>query len=183
MKHLIDLNNASDVIDILLSDPNYAKRCHGDQHVMIGYSDSAKDAGVLAAAWAQYQAQEALVATAKKHSITLKLFHGRGGTIGRGGGPAHAAIASQPPGTLEGGLRVTEQGETIRFKFGLPSLAVRSLHLYASAILASLINPQPAPKDSWRNLMDKMAKRSCDIYRGYVCDKERLRSLLPSSNA
>lgn len=169
---LDDLNNAAQVIDVLLSEQDYVKRTHGDQHVMIGYSDSAKDAGVLAAAWAQYQAQEALVSVATSHNITLKLFHGRGGTIGRGGGPAHAAIASQPPGTLEGGLRVTEQGETIRFKFGLPNLAVRSLHLYASAILASLVKPQPAPKPSWRNLMDKMAKRSCDIYRHYVCDQD-----------
>ncbi|GHE98247.1 phosphoenolpyruvate carboxylase [Thalassotalea profundi] len=166
---LDDLNNAAQVIDALLSNKNYVKRTKGDQHVMIGYSDSAKDAGVLAAAWAQYQAQEALVAAAKCHNITLKLFHGRGGTIGRGGGPAHAAIASQPPGTLEGGLRVTEQGETIRFKFGLPNLAVRSLHLYASAILASLVKPQPSPKPSWRKLMDEMASRSCDIYRDYVC--------------
>ncbi|MEW6983964.1 phosphoenolpyruvate carboxylase [Colwelliaceae bacterium 6471] len=169
---LDDLNNASQVIDLLLDNKKYAKRTHGAQHVMIGYSDSAKDAGVLAAAWAQYQAQESLVAVAKRHQVTLKLFHGRGGTIGRGGGPAHAAIASQPPGTLEGGLRVTEQGETIRYKFGLPNLAVRSLHLYASAILANLVNPQPAPKDAWRNLMDDMARRSCDIYRNYVCEQD-----------
>ncbi|WP_341205829.1 phosphoenolpyruvate carboxylase [uncultured Psychrosphaera sp.] len=169
---LDDLNNASKVMDLLLNNKDYVKRTEGAQHVMIGYSDSAKDAGVLAAAWAQYQAQEALVAVATKHKITLKLFHGRGGTIGRGGGPAHAAIASQPPGTLEGGLRVTEQGETIRFKFGLPNLAVRSLHLYASAILANLVKPQPAPKDSWRQLMDKMAKRSCEVYRDYVCEQE-----------
>jgi phosphoenolpyruvate carboxylase len=127
---------------------------------------------VLAAAWAQYQAQEALVAVAKGHKITLKLFHGRGGTIGRGGGPAHAAIASQPPGTLEGGLRVTEQGETIRFKFGLPNLAVRSLHLYASAILANLVKPQPAPKAAWRKIMDDMSERSCEVYRDYVCEQE-----------
>jgi phosphoenolpyruvate carboxylase len=169
---LDDLNNASIVMDLLLSNADYTKRTHGAQHVMIGYSDSAKDAGVLAAAWAQYQAQEALVAVAKGHKITLKLFHGRGGTIGRGGGPAHAAIASQPPGTLEGGLRVTEQGETIRFKFGLPNLAVRSLHLYASAILASLVKPQPAPKDSWRKIMEGMAERSCEVYRDYVCEQE-----------
>lgn len=169
---LDDLNNAAKVIDVLLNDKEYVKRTKGNQHVMIGYSDSAKDAGVLAAAWAQYQAQEALVAVARSHQITLKLFHGRGGTIGRGGGPAHAAIASQPPGTLEGGLRVTEQGETIRFKFGLPNLAVRSLHLYASAILASLVKPQPAPKPSWRKLMDEMAQRSCEIYRDYVCEQD-----------
>jgi len=169
---LDDLNNASKVIDLLLNNKDYVKRTDGAQHVMIGYSDSAKDAGVLAAAWAQYQAQEALVAVAKGHKITLKLFHGRGGTIGRGGGPAHAAIASQPPGTLEGGLRVTEQGETIRFKFGLPNLAVRSLHLYASAILASLVKPQPAPKAAWRKIMDDMAERSCEVYRDYVCEQE-----------
>jgi phosphoenolpyruvate carboxylase len=169
---LDDLNNASKVMDLLLGDSEYTKRTHGAQHVMIGYSDSAKDAGVLAAAWAQYQAQEALVAVAKGHKITLKLFHGRGGTIGRGGGPAHAAIASQPPGTLEGGLRVTEQGETIRFKFGLPNLAVRSLHLYASAILANLVKPQPAPKAAWRKIMDDMSERSCEVYRDYVCEQE-----------
>tara|TARA_R110000764_G_scaffold3784_1_gene15594 strand:- start:3451 stop:6042 length:2592 start_codon:yes stop_codon:yes gene_type:complete len=169
---LDDLNSAAGVIDKLLTDKDYTKRTHGAQHVMIGYSDSAKDAGVLAAAWAQYQAQEALVAAAKSHNIVLKLFHGRGGTIGRGGGPAHAAIASQPPGTLEGGLRVTEQGETIRFKFGLPNLAVRSLHLYASAILASLVKPQPAPKDTWRKAMEDMAQSSCDIYRDYVCEQD-----------
>lgn len=168
---LDDLNNASKVLDALLNDKDYVKRTHGDQHIMIGYSDSAKDAGALAAAWAQYQAQEALVACAKAHKVTLKLFHGRGGAIGRGGGPAHAAIASQPPGTLEGGLRVTEQGETIRYKFGLPKLAVRSLHLYASAILASLIKPQPLPKQTWRDLMDTMAERSCNIYRDYVCEQ------------
>jgi phosphoenolpyruvate carboxylase len=169
---LDDLNSGASVIDQLLSDEDYTKRTHGAQHVMIGYSDSAKDAGVLAAAWAQYQAQEALVAAAKSRNITLKLFHGRGGTIGRGGGPAHVAIASQPPGTLEGGLRVTEQGETIRFKFGLPNLAVRSLHLYASAILENLVKPQPAPKESWRNAMEEMAQSSCALYRNYVCEQE-----------
>ncbi|WP_299264636.1 phosphoenolpyruvate carboxylase [uncultured Psychrosphaera sp.] len=169
---LDDLNNASKVMDLLLNNAEYTKRTHGAQHVMIGYSDSAKDAGVLAAAWGQYQAQESLVAVAKRNKITLKLFHGRGGTIGRGGGPAHAAIASQPPGTLEGGLRVTEQGETIRFKFGLPNLAVRSLHLYASAILANLVKPQPAPKAAWRKIMDEMSERSCAVYRDYVCEQE-----------
>ncbi len=169
---LDDLNDAATVIDALLSDKQYVTSINASQHVMIGYSDSAKDAGVLAAAWAQYQAQEALVSVAQKHQVTLKLFHGRGGTIGRGGGPAHAAIESQPPGTLEGGLRVTEQGETIRFKFGLPNLAIRSLHLYTSAILASLIKPLPQPKPDWRALMDRLAQRSCDIYRGYVCDEK-----------
>lgn len=165
---LDDLNNAPKVMGDLLNIEQYLTRCKKQQYVMIGYSDSAKDAGVLAATWAQYQAQEALVQVFKQFAVELKLFHGRGGTIGRGGGPAHDAIASQPPGTLDGGLRVTEQGETIRYKFGLPNLAVRSLHLYASAILESLIHPQPVPPASWRALMNNMASLSCDIYRGYI---------------
>ncbi|NVK25167.1 MAG: phosphoenolpyruvate carboxylase [Gammaproteobacteria bacterium] len=165
---LDDLNNAAGVMKKVLSFGDYTKRCNGQHYVMIGYSDSSKDAGVLAATWAQYQAQEALVQVFKEKDIVLKLFHGRGGTIGRGGGPAHDAISSQPPGTLDGGLRVTEQGETIRYKFGLPNLAVRSLHLYASAILESLVLPPKAPKPEWRKLMDTMAEESCSQYRHYV---------------
>ena len=168
---LDDLNNAPKVMANLLDINEYVARCHEKHYVMIGYSDSAKDAGVLAATWGQYTAQEALVDVFESRDIELKLFHGRGGTIGRGGGPANAAIASQPPGTLSGGLRVTEQGETIRYKFGLPNLAVRSLHLYASAILESLVTPPPRPKASWRALMDKMAEQSCLQYRSYVQDK------------
>ncbi len=168
---LDDLNNAPKVMADLLDIDDYAQRCGQKHYVMIGYSDSAKDAGVLAATWGQYSAQEALVEVFNQRQVELKLFHGRGGTIGRGGGPAHAAIASQPPGTLAGGLRVTEQGETIRYKFGLPNLAVRSLHLYASAILESLVTPPPAPKAHWRALMDKMAEQSCAQYRSYVQEK------------
>ncbi|WP_096087751.1 phosphoenolpyruvate carboxylase [Agaribacterium haliotis] len=169
---LDDLNNAPAVMAELLKLESYMQRCERQHYVMIGYSDSAKDAGVLAATWAQYTSQEALVKLFEQNKVQLKLFHGRGGTIGRGGGPAHAAIASQPPGTLCGGLRVTEQGETIRYKFGLPHLAVRSLHLYASAILESLITPPPAPKKEWRQLMDKMAEQSCASYRSYVRERE-----------
>ena len=86
---------------------------------MIGYSDSAKDAGMLAAGWAQYRAQESLLQTCESHGVDLTLFHGRGGTIGRGGAPAHQALLSQPPGSLAQGLRVTEQGEMIRTKLGM----------------------------------------------------------------
>lgn len=169
---LDDLNNAPKVMSELLKIDNYKVYCNKQHYVMIGYSDSSKDAGVLAATWGQYQCQEQLVEVFKEQDIVLKLFHGRGGTIGRGGGPAHAAIASQPPGTLDGGLRVTEQGETIRYKFGLPNLATRSLHLYASAILECLITPPPAPKAAWRKLMDDMAESSCAMYRSYVQTNE-----------
>src|SRR5690606_629643 len=111
--------------------------------VMIGYSDSAKDGGQMAAAWAQYQTQEALVATAERHKVRLTLFHGRGGTVGRGGGPANRAILSQPPGSVAGRLRITEQGEMIRFKFGQPSVAVQSFNLYVGAVLEATLAPPP----------------------------------------
>lgn len=165
---LDDLDRAAEVMNDLLQQNHYRHVAGKGQYVMIGYSDSAKDAGVLAATWAQYRAQEALVKVHRDNGLTLHLFHGRGGTIGRGGGPAHAAILSQPPGSLDGGLRVTEQGETIRHKFGLPNLAERSLHLYASAILQAQVLPPPAPKPQWRELMDAMAENSCNHYRSFV---------------
>lgn len=165
---LDDLDNAPQVMAELLSIESYHNTCDGQHNVMIGYSDSSKDAGVLAATWGQYKCQEKLVEVFFEKNIELKLFHGRGGTIGRGGGPAHAAIASQPPGTLDGGLRVTEQGETIRHKFGTPNLANRSLHLYASAILECLINPPPVPTQAWRDIMETMSETSCQAYRKYV---------------
>lgn len=169
---LNDLNNAPIVMAQLLSIESYRNTCDKQHNVMIGYSDSAKDAGVLAATWGQYESQEKLVEVFVEQNIELKLFHGRGGTIGRGGGPAHEAIASQPPGTLDGGLRVTEQGETIRHKFGTPNLANHSLHLYASAILECLINPSPVPKKTWRDIMETMSTESCETYRQYVLGNE-----------
>ncbi len=165
---LDDLNNAKAATEQLLSIDWYRNYIEGHQYIMIGYSDSAKDAGVLSAAWAQYRAQESLVALAEKYDITLTLFHGRGGTIGRGGGPARDAILSQPPGSVKGGLRVTEQGETIRYKFGMPALAVRSLNLYASAVLEALLTPPPQPKNEWRELMNQLTEQATEIYRGVV---------------
>lgn len=170
---LDDLDRAAEVVDALLQIPGYCDRINRSMMVMIGYSDSAKDAGVLAAAWAQYQAQEALLDICDRAGVKLRLFHGRGGTIGRGGAPAHAALLSQPPGSLANGLRVTEQGEMIRTKLGLNGLAVKTLALYTSAILqANLIEP-PAPKDDWRNIMNKLADKSCRSYRSFVRDNEQ----------
>ncbi len=165
---LDDLNDASRVTRELLNIDWYRGYIQGTQYVMIGYSDSAKDAGALAAGWAQYESQEALVALADEFDIKLTLFHGRGGTIGRGGLPAHAAIHSQPPGSLSGGFRVTEQGETIRYKFGMPELAIGSLGLYASAILEAIIFPPPQPQQTWRNAMKTMAEAGRDNYRHTV---------------
>jgi phosphoenolpyruvate carboxylase len=165
---LDDLNNADDVMKQLLSIDWYRGFIQGKQMVMIGYSDSAKDAGVMAASWAQYRAQDALIKTCEKAGIALTLFHGRGGSIGRGGAPAQAALLSQPPGSLKGGLRVTEQGEMIRFKFGLPEVTISSLALYTSAILEANLLPPPEPKQAWVDIMEQLSDVSCKMYRGYV---------------
>jgi phosphoenolpyruvate carboxylase len=116
---LDDLDRAPQVITDLLAIERERGALPKQQMVMIGYSDSAKDAGILAAAWAQYRAQESLLAVCRDAGVPLQLFHGRGGTIGRGGAPAHDALLSQPPGSLECGFRVTEQGEMIRTKLGM----------------------------------------------------------------
>lgn len=165
---LADLDNAGPVIERLLELPGYRARLHGPQEVMIGYSDSAKDAGTTAAAWAQYRAQETLVEVCRAHQVELLLFHGRGGTVGRGGGPAHAAILSQPPGSVAGRFRTTEQGEMIRFKFGLPDIAEQNLNLYLAAVLEATVLPPPAPEPAWRMLMDRLAADGVQAYRAVI---------------
>jgi phosphoenolpyruvate carboxylase len=165
---LDDLSRARDVVTSLLADPWYRGHIQGQLMVMIGYSDSAKDAGVLAAAWAQYRAQEELLAVCAARDVRLTLFHGRGGTIGRGGAPAQAALLSQPPGSLEQGLRVTEQGEMIRTKLGWTSLAVKTLALYTSAICRANLQTPPTPRQEWRDLMEQLAAGSCTEYRRVI---------------
>lgn len=146
----------------------YKHYCQGHQQVMIGYSDSAKDAGQLAAVWAQYSAQESLTAAAQQHHIKLRLFHGRGGSVGRGGGPAHRAILAQAPGSVAGGLRVTEQGEVIRFKFGLPEIAKRNMKVYVAAVLEANLLPSPEPEERWREIMQQLTAISVKSYRTIV---------------
>ena len=165
---LADLDNAGPVMERLLSLPGYRARLQGPQEVMIGYSDSAKDAGTTAAAWAQYRAQERLVDICREQQVELLLFHGRGGTVGRGGGPAHAAILSQPPGSVAGRFRTTEQGEMIRFKFGLPDIAEQNLNLYLAAVLEATLLPPPPPTPEWRHLMDELAADGVRAYRAVV---------------
>ena len=169
---LDDLNRSGDVIDRLLALPGYRSLIGERQEVMIGYSDSAKDAGQLAAAWAQYRAQERLVEVCREHSVNLTLFHGRGGAVGRGGGPAYVAILSQPPGSVNGSLRVTEQGEMIRFKFGQPDIALRSMEIYACAILEATLLPPPVPEPRWRKEMDRLAEIAHHAYAGLVREDE-----------
>lgn len=165
---LADLDNAGPAIEQLLSLPGYRSRLQGPQEVMIGYSDSAKDAGTTAAAWAQYRAQEKLVEICREQQVELLLFHGRGGTVGRGGGPAHAAILSQPPGSVAGRFRTTEQGEMIRFKFGLPDIAEQNLNLYLAAVLEATLQPPPMPEPAWRQMMDHLSADGVSAYRAVV---------------
>ena len=165
---LSDLQNSHLVIESLFKNYWYVKHFKYKQEIMIGYSDSSKDAGKLAASWAQYCAQEKLGFIAKKNKIDLRLFHGRGGSVGRGGGPVYAALLSQPPGTVNAGTRVTEQGEVIQQKYGSESLAEYSLGTYIGAVLEATLSPPIEPKKEWRYLMDEMCNISSKIYRSHL---------------
>jgi len=180
---LDDLDRAPVVMDRLWNLDWYKQYSAQQQTVMIGYSDSAKDAGKFAATWAQYKAQEKLVALADKYGVSLVLFHGRGGTVGRGGGPVEKAMASQPPGSIRGRIRVTEQGEMIRYKFALPRVAFSSLSSYITATLRATLSPHAAPKPEWRDLIERMAYASLEGYRSVVRGHkdfvEYFRSLTP----
>lgn len=167
---LDDLDRAPTVMRDLLALEASRDQLPNQVMVMIGYSDSAKDAGILAAGWAQYRAQEELLSVCRDAGVKLQLFHGRGGTIGRGGAPARDALLSQPPGTLECGFRVTEQGEMIRTKLGMTGLAVKTLAVYTSAVLEAQVANPPAPNPEWRATMDRLAASSCATYRGVVRD-------------
>jgi len=165
---LDDLDRGPGVMNTLWQMHWYQQYIQGHQTVMIGYSDSAKDAGKFAATWAQYKAQEKLVTLAEQHGVQLNLFHGRGGTVGRGGGPVEKAMASQPPGSVKGRIRVTEQGEMIRYKFGMPRVAFASLSNYVLATLKATVTPAAAPTQQWRDLLEGMAEASLKAYRGIV---------------
>ncbi|KAH8496275.1 hypothetical protein H0E87_019150 [Populus deltoides] len=168
-----DLRGAGSVIRKLLSIDWYSehivKNHNGHQEVMVGYSDSGKDAGRFTAAWELYKAQEDVAAACKDHKVKVTLFHGRGGSIGRGGGPTYLAIQSQPPGSVMGTLRSTEQGEMVQAKFGLPHTAVRQLEIYTTAVLLATLKPPELPREEkWRNLMDEISTISCQSYRSTV---------------
>ncbi|WP_180053064.1 MULTISPECIES: phosphoenolpyruvate carboxylase [unclassified Acinetobacter] len=165
---LKDLDGAADTMSTLFNMHWYKQHIQGKHEVMIGYSDSAKDAGFMSANWAQYRAQEELTAVAKQHDIQLTLFHGRGGSISRGGAPTQQALFSQPPGSISGAIRVTEQGEMIRFKFGLEEIALQNLEIYTAATLEATLLPPPEPKPEWRDLMHKMTDLSVQVYRQTV---------------
>jgi phosphoenolpyruvate carboxylase len=168
-----DLQNAGDVIDRLLRIPRYRARTRGRQEVMIGYSDSAKDVGRLTAGWDLYKAQEAVVAACSRNGIRVTLFHGRGGSIGRGGGPTYLAIKSQPPGSIDGTLRVTEQGEMLQAVFGLPDIALRTMEIYTTGTLDAWLLPAREPAPEWRACMERLSADARATFRRIVYEDPR----------
>lgn len=135
---------------------------------MVGYSDSSKDSGRFTAAWELFQAQERIVVACAKAGVELTLFHGRGGSVGRGGGPTYLAVRSQPPGSVDGRLRVTVQGEMIQAEFGLVGIALRTLEVYTTATLDATLAPCTPPRPEWRAAMETMSAAAARGYRSVV---------------
>ena len=162
---LDDLINAKSIMESLFSKSWYRRLIKNKQEVMIGYSDSSKDAGKICASWHQYKAQEQIIKLAKKYSIEVVFFHGRGGSAGRGGGPIQATLRSQPPNSVNGKIRITDQGEVIQQKYGYEPLAKYNLCSYIGAVSEATLNPPPVPKNNWRTLIEKMSDISKSSYR------------------
>ncbi|MCH9695138.1 MAG: phosphoenolpyruvate carboxylase [Gammaproteobacteria bacterium] len=168
-----DLNNGPDILEALISTDLYRehlKRRKDRQMVMIGYSDSNKDGGLASARWALQNAQEIIVKAAEAHDIELTLFHGRGGTISRGGSKTHSAVLGAPPGTVNGRLRVTEQGEIINEKYGLRGIALRTLEQTTGSVALATAMPRHRGNDQpeWHDIMDVIAAESRRAYRKLV---------------
>ena len=156
---LNDLINAKKIMEKLFSLKWYRNFINYKQEIMIGYSDSSNDAGKICASWNQYKTQEEILKLAKKYKIEVKFFHGRGGSAGRGGGPIQATLRSQPPKSVNGKIRITDQGEVIQQKYGYEPLAKYNLSSYIGAVVEATLNPPPIPKN-WRNLIEKMSEIS-----------------------
>src|SRR5215469_13890652 len=172
-----DLRNCSTVMDELLGQPEYLRlleRRGRVQEVMLGYSDSNKDGGFLTSGWELYKAEIALVEVFRRHDVKLRLFHGRGGSVGRGGGPSYQAILAQPAGAVQGAIRITEQGEVIASKYSNPELAQRNLEILAAATLeASLLQPEAAePPVKYLAAMDYLSAEAYRAYRSLVYETE-----------
>jgi phosphoenolpyruvate carboxylase len=168
-----DLRAAPRIVEELLGDRRFVRlveRRGRRLEVMVGYSDSGKDGGYLTAQWEIYRAQEELARLAARHRIELTIFHGRGGSAGRGGGPTHAAILAQPPGHPPGRLKITEQGETISFKYGLPGLAYRNLEAALAATLLAAFPHPDAPKGAHETL-GELSERAHSAYRAFVWEE------------
>jgi phosphoenolpyruvate carboxylase len=171
-----DLERAPEVLRRLLEDPFYRSSLSrgGDlQEIMLGYSDSGKDAGYVTSNWTLYKTQGLLSSAATEHGVKLRLFHGRGGSAGRGGGPSYQAIVAQPPGTLDGRIRITEQGEVISFKYSMRGLARRNLDTVLAAVLEASADDHPVePDPRWLEVMEDLSARARETYRTLVYEDE-----------
>ncbi len=169
-----DLNHIEEVLGQLLDNPAYtallntACKC---QEIMLGYSDSCKDGGILASNWSLYEAQKKIIAIAGRHDILVRLFHGRGGTIGRGGGPTHEAILAQPPGTVHGQIKFTEQGEVLRYKYSNTETAVYELSMGITGLLKAsrvVIQPHTEERRDYLGIMDELTRIGETTYRDLI---------------
>ncbi len=166
-----DLQRAASTLDAILNNPMYSShlsRQRGRQIVMIGYSDSTKDGGYLAACWGLYRAQCELQHVANQHGVKLTFFHGRGGSLGRGGGPAARGIYSLPPEAIDGSLRLTEQGEVLAERYDDDQIAYRHLEQVTTATLLASARPSAAADSSWTEIMELLSQRSYEHYRNLV---------------
>ncbi|MBM3597430.1 MAG: phosphoenolpyruvate carboxylase [Alphaproteobacteria bacterium] len=174
---IADLRNSGHVMDRLLGLPDYVRLLESrdnTQEVMLGYSDSNKDGGYLTSSWELYKAELVLIETFKRHGVRLRLFHGRGGSVGRGGGPSYQAILAQPPGAVQGAIRVTEQGEVIAAKYSNAEVGRRNLEILAAATLeATLVAPdRPPPKPEYIETMEELSDLAYRAYRGLVYETQ-----------
>ncbi len=174
---IADLRNAGRVMDRLLSLPEHARLLpsrDSTQEVMLGYSDSNKDGGFLTSGWELFKAERELVQVFARHGVRLRLFHGRGGSIGRGGGPTYQAVLAQPAGAVQGQIRVTEQGEVIAAKYGNPDVGRRNLETLVAATLEATLLPErgDAPRAAFLEAMDELSAHAFRAYRGLVYETE-----------
>ncbi|HZQ07104.1 MAG TPA: phosphoenolpyruvate carboxylase [Anaerolineae bacterium] len=170
------LETSAQILETLFTNPTYAKHLNArqrQQQVMVGYSDSNKESGLVAANWALYQAQQKLAELCRTHGVALTLFHGRGGSVARGGGPPSRAILAQPPGTLDGRYRMTEQGEVLSARYGNAHLAHRHLEQIIYAVLRASMSQAEPLRDDWRALMEELSDAGLRAYRALVYETPR----------
>ncbi len=174
-----DLRGCTHILRAAFDNPYYRRyvtSCHNKQQVMLGYSDSSKDGGILTSSWELYEAQLRLAALGKEYAIGITMFHGRGGAIGRGGGPIYEAILGQPPGTVNGRLRITEQGEMLSFKYGLHEIAMRNMELVVAGVVQSSIPDKdivethihPYPGEDWTKTLARLSADALSRYRALI---------------